>query len=127
MLRCQMLVILFERSFHQPYFHGFNFKIFLLFLMYIAEWFWPEVTGSLPPPCAEISFIKTSDLKVVVAGGYEKNTTLLSGVYQLNLENWVSPNSQLYHVLMLFIPELYLLVNFTNIYFTLQYVILHIV
>ena len=65
---------------------------------YIAEWFWPEVTGSRPPPCADISFIKTSDLKVVMLGGYEKNTTLLSGVYQLNLENWVSPNSRLYHV-----------------------------
>ena len=106
----------------------FNLIIFLLlFNIYIAKWFWPEATGSLPPPCAEISFIKTSDLKVVVAGGYETSTTLLDGVYQLNLKNWVSPNSNLYHVFMFGIIQLYLLVNFTNIYFTLQYIILHIV
>ena len=57
----------------------------------IAEWFWAQATGSVPPPCGEISFIKTSDMKVVMVGGH-KNSTLLEGVYQLNLKNWVSPN-----------------------------------
>ena len=59
----------------------------------VAEWFWPEVTGSarcMPPPCAEISFLKTSDLKVIMAGGFKNDPNLLGNVYQLNLQNWVS-------------------------------------
>ena len=60
----------------------------------IAEWFWAKSTGRVPPPCAEFSFIKTSDMKVVMVGGHE-NATLIEGVYQLNLENWVSPNRSL--------------------------------
>ena len=59
----------------------------------VAEWFWPEVTGNMPPPCAEISFLKTSDLKVVMAGGSKNDPNLLSNIYQLNLENWVSRNN----------------------------------
>ena len=103
--------------------HYYSFPL----LTFTAEWFWPKVTGSRPPPCAEFSFIKTSDLKVIMTGGYKKNTNLLNGVYQLNLANWVSPSSHLYHTLMFDILELYILMYIYKHILTLQYIMLHMV
>ena len=49
-----------------------------------GEWYIPEVTGTLPPPCAYHSLINIPGYKAMLTGGFSKNGRM-SDLYELTL------------------------------------------
>ena len=59
--------------------HNHSSSIFIT-----GEWYIPEVTGTLPPPCAYHSLINIPGDKAMLSGGFSKNGRM-SDLYELTL------------------------------------------